>query len=125
MCKGPEEAVLGEFEAQRAWSRANRGRMLGVKSKQGPSLAGRVGHGREFGLSKMRAARGFQAKERQDLPCLFSLCTLYRWPDEGSALPGSCLPSLLAELQKPVKVRDLGAVPVGSGKKGLSESCLL
>ena len=72
MCKGPEAAVLGEFKAQRAWSHASRGRVLGMKSKQGLTLADRVGHGREFGLSKMGASRGFQAKERQDLPCLFS-----------------------------------------------------
>lgn len=52
-------------------------------------------------------------------PCACSAsCTLDKWTYRAQG-------SLLAQLQNPGKVRALGAEPIGGGKEGLPESCLL
>lgn len=46
-CEGPAVAVLGEVKVRRGWGSVSRGQIL----------SDRVGHGKEFALSKRGAAR--------------------------------------------------------------------
>lgn len=67
--------------------------------------------GREFGLSEIGASSGFQAKEkRQDL-CLFSLMHTGQVDRQGSGFPACSAPESR-------EGQGLGAEPVSAGKEG-------